>query len=98
THCRGWDSNDAVILVLLHTNGSLVLNYDAMKRLYINAYAPLLLLVALFSACAGPTENAGSSNANAPQQANNNSPAQPPVAQNPGSPGTPLTVQPMPPP
>jgi len=69
-----------------------------MKRLDLKAYALLLVLVALFSACAGPAENSGSSNANAPQQANNNSPAQPPVAQNPGSPGTPLTVQPMPPP
>ena len=75
-----------------------VLNYHAMKPLDVKPYAALLALVALLSACSGPTENAGSSNANAPQQANSNSPEQPQVAQNTAPPGTPLVVQPIPPP
>jgi hypothetical protein len=86
----------AVIRRLLHTNRSLVLNYDAMKPLDLRKYAPLLVLIALFSACSGPPENGGSANDNASQQANSNSSAQ--VAQSPSAPGTPLTVQPMPPP
>jgi hypothetical protein len=76
----------------------LVLNYDAMKRLDVKTYAALLVLIALLSACSGPTENSGSSNANAPQQANSNTSEQPQVAQTTAQPGTPVTVQPMPPP
>lgn len=76
----------------------LVLNYHAMKRLDVKTYAALLVLIALLAACSGPTENSGSSNANAPQQANSNTSEQPQVAQSTATPGTPLTVQPMPPP
>jgi hypothetical protein len=76
----------------------LVLNYDAMKRPDVKPYAVLLVLVALLQACSGPTDHAGSSNANAPQQANSNSSQQPQVAQSPAPSGTPLAVQPMPPP
>ena len=75
-----------------------MLNYDAMNRLDVKTYAALLVLIALLSACSGPSENTGSSNANAPQQANSNSSEQPQVAQNTAPSGTPLTVQPMPPP
>ena len=75
-----------------------MLNYDAMKRLDVKPYAALLVLMALLSACSGPTENAGSSNVNAPQQANSNSSQQPQVPQSTATPGTPLMVEPMPPP
>jgi hypothetical protein len=86
----------------LHTAYFFVVNYDAMKRLNLNSYAALLVLVALFSACSGPSENSGSTNTSAPQQANSNSAPQPPIAQgNPPagapSPG-PIEVQPIPPP
>jgi len=67
-----------------------------MKRLYVKPYAALVVLIALLSACSGPTENAGSSNANAPQQANSNSAEQPEVAQNTAPSGTPPMVQSMP--
>lgn len=79
-----------------------MLNYDAMKRLNLNPYAALLVLVALFSACSGPAENSGSTNTSAPQQANSNSAPQPPIAQG-NAPAAapspvPLAVQPIPPP
>jgi hypothetical protein len=74
-----------------------VLNYDAMKRLNLKPYVGLLVLM-LFSACSGPTENAGSSNTNTSQQANSNSSVQPDVAQSNAPTGAPLTVQTIPPP
>jgi hypothetical protein len=58
-----------------------------MKRPIIIPYVALLVLVALLSACAGPAGDSGSSNTNAPQQANNNA-----------APGTPIVVQTLPPP
>jgi hypothetical protein len=61
-----------------------------MKRSIIKPYAALLALLALFSGCSGPAENPAASNANA----NSNS-SQAPVA---SEAGTPLTVQPVPPP
>jgi len=86
----------------LHTAYFFMLNYDAMKRLNLNPYAALLVLVALFSACSGPAENSGSTNTSAPQQANSNSAPQPQIAQgNPPAPApspAPLTVQQIPPP
>lgn len=49
-----------------------------MKRMNLQICAVLLVLIALLSACSGPTENSGPSNAGAPQaQANSNSSAQP---------------------
>lgn len=80
----------------LHTCRLRVLNYDAMKRVVIQSYAALILVVALFSGCAGPPENGASSNANAPQQANSNSAQSPQVAQSNDPSSTPLKVQPMP--
>ncbi len=86
----------------LHTAYFFVLNYDAMKRLNLNPYAAVLVLIALLSACSGPSENSGASNTSAPQQANSNSAPQPQIAQ--GSPPAdapspaPLTVQQIPPP
>ena len=58
-----------------------MLNYGAMKRLNINQYAALLMVVALLSACSGSGENSATSNDNAPQQTNSNSAGQPQVAQ-----------------
>jgi hypothetical protein len=71
---------------------------SSMKYPQVKPYAIFLVLAALLSACAGPTENAGSPNANAPQQANSNSSPQPQVAQSIDPSAPPLTVQPMPPP
>jgi hypothetical protein len=68
---------------------------NAMKSPNSKLLGALLVLIALFSACAGPPENDSSSNANATQQANSNSSQQ--VAQNTPQP-PPLTLQPMPPP
>jgi hypothetical protein len=86
----------------LHTAYFFVLNYDAMKRLNLTPYAALLVLVALLSACSGPSENSGASNTNAPQQANSNSAPQPQIAHG-SAPAAapspaPLTVQQIPPP
>ncbi|MEK6320919.1 MAG: hypothetical protein AABN33_04465 [Acidobacteriota bacterium] len=67
-----------------------------MKRLNVKPYVGLLVLIALFSACSGPTENAGSSNTNTPQQANSNSSGQPDVAQSNAPSGAALTVQTIP--
>jgi hypothetical protein len=58
-----------------------------MKTSIIIEYAVVLVLAALLSACAGPNGDSGSSNANAPQQANGNTP-----------PSTPLALQTLPPP
>ena len=70
-----------------------------MKRLNINQYAALLMLVALLSACSRSGENSATSNANAPQQANSNSADQPQIASD-GSAaagqGTALATQPIP--
>jgi len=53
-----------------------------MKRLNLELYAVLLVLIALFSACSGRAENSGASSAAAPaQQANSNASPQPPIAQ-----------------
>jgi len=70
-----------------------MLNYDAMKRSNMKRYATLLLVLAvLASACAGPAENQGSSNTNAPPaQANSNSAPPPQIAQ-----GNPPAVAPGP--
>lgn len=68
-----------------------MLNYDPMKQQMVKRYVVLVVLVAMFSACSGTPENGASSNANAP---NSNSAQSPQLAQ----PGTPLAVQPMPPP
>src|SRR6266496_4373639 len=63
-----------------------------MKSWNVKPCAALLVLAALVSACSGPSENQGSSNANAPPaQANNNSAPPPQVAQ-----GTPPAVAPGP--
>lgn len=70
-----------------------------MKRLKLTPYAALLVLAAFLSACSGPAENSGSSNANAqPQQANANSAAQPQIAQGNTAPPNQATpaVQPVP--
>lgn len=52
-----------------------------MKRLNLNPYAALLMLVALFTACSGSDEHSATSNSNVTQQANSNAAAQPQVAQ-----------------
>lgn len=88
--------------VTLHTAYFFVLNYDAMKRLNLNPYAGLLVLVALLSACSEPAENSGPTNTSAPQQANSNPAPQPQIAQGNAPDGAPspvpLAVQPIPPP
>ena len=73
-----------------------------MKRLNLNPFAGLLVLVALLSACSEPAETSGSTNTSAPQQANSNSAPQPRIAQG-NAPDAapspvPLAVQPIPPP
>jgi hypothetical protein len=74
-----------------------------MKHLNLNPYTGLLVLVVLFSACSGPSENTGTSNTNAqPQEANSNSAPQPQIAQG-NSPAVaaspaPLSVETIPPP
>ena len=59
-----------------------VLNYHPMRRNNLNSFAALILLAVFVSACSEPPENSGSTNANAPQQANSNSGSQPQIAQN----------------
>jgi hypothetical protein len=87
--------------VPLHMAYFFVLDYDAMKRLNLNPYSAMLVLVLLLAGCSGHDENSGSSNTNATQQANSNSSPQPQIAQSNApavAPGTvPPAVQVIPP-
>lgn len=79
---------------MLRANYFFVLNYDAMKRLNLNPYAALLVVVVLFSSCSAPDEHSGSPNNGAEQQANSNSAPQPEVAQSNAPAQAPVTTPP----
>jgi hypothetical protein len=86
--------------LLLHTSGSFVLNYFAMKQSTLKKCIALLGLVTLLPACARTPENTATANGNSAQQANGNSGQ--PIAQ--GTPSdaspsvAPPAVQTIPPP
>ena len=77
-----------------------MLNYFAMRDLFLRRYSLLIMLALMLSACSGTAENGSSSSTNnSPAQTNSNSASQPAVSQNgtPTSvPTSPPTVQPIP--